>query len=93
MRECSISGDVKYQSIKFRSFSRACIEIFAKPYPGKSTKYILSLTRKKLTSFVFPGVELDLTKPFLPNNEFITLDFPTFDLPIKAILCFPSFNI
>src|SRR5215471_1113276 len=64
-------------------------EIFAYPYPGRSAK--ISSGRglpgqrisKKLMLRVRPGVEL-VRASFVPTNELMTLDLPTFDRPRKA---------
>src|SRR5665647_2135978 len=57
----------------------------AKPYPGKSTNEIFSLTAKKLISCVLPGVLLVLASLFRPTSVFIRDDFPTLERPTKAI--------
>src|SRR5262249_19964503 len=58
---------------------------FAYPYPGKSTKYIRSLTRKKLIAWVRPGDELVRASPRLLVSVFNKVDLPIFDRPQKAI--------
>src|SRR5215471_4677228 len=65
-------------------------EIFAYPYPGRSAK--ISSGRgfpgqrisKKLMLRVRPGVEL-VRASLVPTSELMTLDFPTFERPRKAI--------
>ena len=54
------------------------------PYPGKSTSLISSLTLKKLTSVVLPGVLLVLANFLFFAKQLRALDFPAFDLPAKT---------
>lgn len=51
------------------------------------------MIKKKFISLVFPGTEDDFTNAFLPTREFITLDFPTLERPIKATWGRKSFKI
>lgn len=41
--------------------------------------------RKKLSCNVRPGVELEIARSFTPASVLMTLDFPTFERPTKAI--------
>ena len=85
----SLCGCVMYQIINASSFFLSVFDTFAYPYPGKSTKYIFSIsgvaTSKKLISRVFPGVRPVLTNLVRSRSAFMVLDFPTLDRPIKAI--------
>src|SRR6185369_3418613 len=57
----------------------------ANPYPGRSTSVKVPFTSKKFINWVRPGVELVLTRFLRFTRALIRDDFPTFDLPEKAI--------
>ena len=56
----------------------------AYPYPGRSTRWSFSSTRKKLINCVQPGVWLVLASPDCPTSRLSRLLLPTLLLPRKA---------
>ena len=66
------------------SFCFAVADIFAYPYPGRSTRYHSLLMRKWFTSLVLPGLLEVIASFLLRQSMLIRDDFPTFDLPMNA---------
>lgn len=64
--------------------SRSFCGAFAKPYPGKSTRYQESFIRKWLTVLVFPGLEEIRASLELEQRQFIRDDLPTLLRPMNA---------
>ena len=73
-----------YDEIIWSSFFWTDLERFAKPYPGRSTKYHSLFIMKWLMSRVLPGVAEVLASPLWLQSMLMRLDLPTFERPMKA---------
>jgi hypothetical protein len=75
----------KYVSIIGPHFFCTDAGTLAYPYPGRSTKQKALFIKKKLISWVRPGVELVFTRRFRFKSVLISEDLPTLERPEKAI--------